>query len=187
MDEIPNKLDLVKALAHPDRLKVVGVLVRQPATLKDICAALSLSTRQAYNHISFLKYVGIVEEEAGFFRLGRDASVRLCDFEASPSEIEPLGLDATRFSLLKTYFKQDGTLRRIPNSRTQPEKFRLLLEYLQTAFEIGISYSEKQVNAILVRFHPDTAGLRRDLVDAGLLARERDGSRYWRPEPQVEQ
>jgi hypothetical protein len=187
MEGTPNKLDLVKTLAHPDRLKVVGVLVRQPATLKEICAALSLNTRQAYNHISFLKYVGIVEEEAGLFRLGRAAPIRLEDFEADTIEIDHMGLGAARFSLLKAYFKKDGTLRRIPNSRTQPEKFRLLLEYLQAAFEIGTFYSEKQVNAILVRFHPDTAGLRRDLVDAGLLARERDGSRYWRPDPQVEQ
>jgi hypothetical protein len=44
------------------------------------------------------------------------------------------------------------------------------------------SYTEKEVNMILARFHEDTPGLRRDLVDAGLLARERDGSRYWRPE-----
>jgi hypothetical protein len=128
-----------------------------------------------------------VEEEEGCYRLGRAAVVRLTDFEADPGAIDSMGLDAAPLNLLKAYFKKDGTLRRIPNSRTQPEKFRLLLEYLQAAFEIGTSYSEKQVNAILVRFHPDTAGLRRDLVDAGLLARERDGSRYWRPDPQGEQ
>jgi hypothetical protein len=38
------------------------------------------------------------------------------------------------------------------------------------------------VNQILRRFHEDTSGLRRDLVDANLLARISDGSRYWRVE-----
>ena len=47
------------------------------------------------------------------------------------------------------------------------------------------SYTEKEVNLILARFHEDTSGLRRNLVDAGLLARERDGSRYWRPETEA--
>jgi hypothetical protein len=43
-----------------------------------------------------------------------------------------------------------------------------------------VNYTEKEVNTILRRFHLDTAGLRRDLVDANMLARESDGSRYWR-------
>jgi len=27
----------------------------------------------------------------------------------------------------------------------------------------------------------DVSGLRRDLIDSGLMARESNGSRYWRP------
>jgi hypothetical protein len=37
------------------------------------------------------------------------------------------------------------------------------------------------VNAIIGRFNEDTSSLRRYLVEAGMLNRERDGSRYWRP------
>ena len=47
-------------------------------------------------------------------------------------------------------------------------------------FEDDTDYTEKEVNTILRRFHIDTAALRRYLVDHGLMARERDGSRYWR-------
>jgi hypothetical protein len=57
---------------------------------------------------------------------------------------------------------------------------RVILNYLINAFEVGRVYTEKEINAILKRFNEDVSGLRRDLVDAGLLARERDGSRYWR-------
>lgn len=56
----------------------------------------------------------------------------------------------------------------------------MILNYLINAFEVGRVYTEKEINAILKRFNEDVSGLRRDLVDAGLLARERDGSRYWR-------
>jgi hypothetical protein len=77
----------------------------------------------------------------------------------------------------------DGTIRQVPNSRTQAAKFRIVLEYLLAAFEPGVFYTEKEVNSILRRFHEDVSGLRRDLIDTKLLARERDGSKYWRPAP----
>jgi hypothetical protein len=57
----------------------------------------------------------------------------------------------------------------------------VLLDYLIQAFTPGVDYTEKEVNLIIRRFNVDVAGLRRDLIDAGLLQRERDGSRYWRP------
>jgi hypothetical protein len=68
-------------------------------------------------------------------------------------------------------------IRQIP---IQPAKLRIILNYLIPAFKPGVDYSEKEVNSILRRYHEDTAALRRYLMEAGLLARESDGSRYWR-------
>ena len=56
----------------------------------------------------------------------------------------------------------------------------MILNYLIQAFATDANYTEKEVNQILRRFHEDTAGLRRDLVDAKMLDRISDGSRYWR-------
>ena len=81
--------------------------------------------------------------------------------------------------MLATYLNPDGTIRQIPQ---QPAKLKVILDYLITAFAPGQNYTEKEVNTLIRRFHLDVSGLRRDLVDVGLLARERDGSRYWRPE-----
>jgi len=53
----------------------------------------------------------------------------------------------------------------------------------QPAFTPGAAYTEKEVNLIIKRFNADVSGLRRDLVDAGMLQRERDGSKYWREAP----
>ena len=41
-------------------------------------------------------------------------------------------------------------------------------------------YSEKQVNAILSRYHEDTASLRRELIGFSLMRRTDDGTKYWR-------
>jgi hypothetical protein len=53
-----------------------------------------------------------------------------------------------------------------------------VLDVLAQEFEPGRRYPERTVNAILRRWHDDTASLRRFLVDEEFLAR--DGGQYWR-------
>ncbi len=100
-----------------------------------------------------------------------------------PSYIAHPGMEPGAQKILGTFLNADGTIRQVPNSRTQAAKFHIVLEYLLAAFEPGVFYTEKEVNSILRRFNEDVSGLRRDLIDAKMLARERDGSKYWRPVP----
>ena len=90
----------------------------------------------------------------------------------------PANLDLKSQKILKTFLNPDGSIKNIP---AQP-KAQVIFEYLIEAFVPNTDYTEKQVNEIIRKFHVDTAGLRRDLVDAGLLSRETNGSRYWRTE-----
>ncbi len=55
--------------------------------------------------------------------------------------------------------------------------------YLAEKFEGNRDYTEKEVNSICEEWHTfgDYFILRRELVDHGLLCREPDGSRYWKP------
>lgn len=48
----------------------------------------------------------------------------------------------------------------------------MVLEHLVAAFEPGVRYREREVDAVLRSWHPDHASLRRYLVDEDLLARE---------------
>jgi hypothetical protein len=194
-------LDFVKAMSDPDRLKIIGALSRGPLTAARAAAAAGLPLRAAFNHLAFLEHVNVViaraaekkqdevcELDSAFLeRLARQqfGGTRPV-YDAVPGESSgpaPNAEEATRRTLAK-FLKPDGTIRQIPNSRSQQDKFRIILNYLISAFETGREYTEKDVNAIIKRFNDDVAGLRRDLVDAGMLARERDGSRYWRPECQ---
>ncbi|MDF5725661.1 MAG: DUF2087 domain-containing protein [Rhizonema sp. PD37] len=65
-------------------------------------------------------------------------------------------------------------------------KQRLVLEYLALKFEVGITYTEKEVNTLLNQHHlfGDPALLRRELFENGLIDRKRDGSAYWCRESQ---
>jgi hypothetical protein len=63
---------------------------------------------------------------------------------------------------------------------TQQKKLEVILRHVVKAFEPDTRYSEKQVNEILARFNEDTARLRRNLVDFGLMDRQGGGGDYWR-------
>lgn len=186
MNENAEMLDFVKALADADRLKIVGMLVQKPASLAQISAGLSLPTREVFNALEFLKFVSVVHEKEGLYELDTNGLETLArrQFEGKrPAYIPEPDLETDRQKVLAKFLNPDGTIRQVPNSRSQTDRFRIVLEYILAAFEPGTTYTEKEVNAIIRRFHEDVAGLRRDLIDAKMMARERDGSKYWRPEP----
>lgn len=60
----------------------------------------------------------------------------------------------------------------------------LVLAYLITKFDMGVTYNENEVNEILKQWHTfnDWPLLRRSLVDGGLLTRDINGYRYERPQ-----
>ena len=76
--------------------------------------------------------------------------------------------------LLQPYLR-DGRIVQIPRQR---QKRLALLDVLAQEFEPGVRYPERDVNEILARFHPDTAALRRYLVDEEFM--EREAGLYWR-------
>ena len=184
MNNTPDILDFVKAASDANRLRIIGVLAQKPATIKEIAHELDLPFRKAFNHIAYLEYVGVVHRTGDTFLLDDKAveSLSRTQFSGKREKYIPApDLDSKSRKVLAAYLNADGTIRQVP---FQSSKLRVILDYLISAFTPGVDYTEKEVNAILGRFHEDTAGLRRDLVEAGLLARESDGSRYWRlPEP----
>ena len=74
-------------------------------------------------------------------------------------------------------FMSKGKLVMIP---ARQAKRRRVLDWLAQEFEPGRIYPENAVNAILLRYHPDYAALRRYLVDEGFMEREGGGGAYWR-------
>ena len=72
-------------------------------------------------------------------------------------------------------FVTDGRLAQIP---AQHKRRLVILDWLASRFEPGVRYPEREVNGIIQRHHPDTASLRRYLVDLGFM--QRDHGIYWR-------
>ncbi|HMZ42524.1 MAG TPA: DUF2087 domain-containing protein [Anaerolineales bacterium] len=179
METNPEMLDFVKAMSNPNRLRIIGLLSQNPLSRAEITARLNLSPKEALNHLTFLENVGAVLQTEEIYTLNDDRLATLAReklAEERPVFIPAPDLDEKSKKVLKAHLNADGSIKQIP---AQP-KLQAILNYLVGFFEFGTNYTEKEVNTIIRRFHIDTAGLRRDLIEAGLLNRESDGSRYWR-------
>jgi hypothetical protein len=183
MNNSNELLDFVKAMTDVDRLRIIGVLARRRADKAEIAGRLNLPLRDVVDHLAFLEHVGVINLKDNLYELNSDKVEGLARVhlrEEKEAYVPAPDLDEKSRKILISCLEPDGTIKRLPSQTSQ---LKVILNYLVQAFAPGVDYSEKEVNTIVRRFHVDVSGLRRDLVDAGLLARERDGSRYWRVAP----
>lgn len=189
----PNMLDFIKAMSDAERLKIIGILTKFPSTAAQVAAELHVPFRDAFDHLAFLCFVGVVRTDTGdqsqdaIYALNPEGVDKLAQARLAnqrESYVSAPNLDEKARKVLVAYLNPDGSIRQLPS--IQSGKLKYILEYLVQAFTPGVDYKEKEVNAIIRRFHEDVSGLRRDLIDAGLLQRISDGSRYWRPAPSSE-
>ena len=180
MELQPEILSFVKAMASAERLRVIGALVSGRATQAEIAEQLGIPVRDVFNHLSFLVHVDVVSEAGGVYELNEKAIESLArgQFEGKrPSYVPKDDQEEDVRKVLKSFLNADGTLKQFP---PMGNKLLIILNFIVDAFSFDANYTEKEVNTILRRFHLDTAALRRYLVDYALMARESDGTRYWR-------
>src|SRR5690349_22418162 len=171
MNEQPEILSFVKAMASAERLRIVGVLARGKATQAEIAGQLGMPVRDVFNHLSFLAEVGIIHDTDGVYDLDEKAieSFARGQFEGKRESFVPEKEEKEDVRrVLKNFLNPDGSLKQIP---LQGNKLSIILNFIVDAFAYNENYTEKEVNTILRRFHVDTATLRRYLVDNGLMAR----------------
>lgn len=176
-----------KALSDANRLKIVGLLAQRPYSGEELAALLNLKASTVSHHLARLVKVGLISARAegyySVYQLDKSALEAMSRSLFSPEQIvtsaSDVDMNGYDRKVLHDYCRRDGRLKTIPAQR---KKLDAVLRYVVKAFDAGKRYSEKKVNEILVGYHEDTATLRRELVGAGLMARESDGSAYWRVE-----
>jgi len=174
-----------KALADRSRLRIVGLLAGGHwMAVEDLAAALDLTPGTIVHHLNRLRAAGLVESRprppyveyslqigrlaelgARLDRIERD--VRSAGEEQVAADM-PAWAEPKDVRVLRAFFEGDRLLS-IP---AQHNKRMVILRYLaETVFEQGQEYPEKEVNMRLALRHPDTASLRRYLVDEGFMSR----------------
>ena len=169
--------ELVGLLADDDRRRVVAALILGAADAEGVRRDAGLDARAAGRAIQRLVDAGLVvrADDASLHLLGEAfALAARSEAQHAPRPEEHTGEPAEVARVLRA-FVRDGRLMSIPAVHS---KRLVVLDWLAQRFEPGRRYSEEMVNLILAQVHPDTAALRRYLVDDGFLSRER--GEYWR-------
>lgn len=187
MDEnlAPDLIRFFKALADSNRLKIIGLLARESLSVEQLAAILHLSPSTISHHLSKLAEAGLVSASArsyyNIYRLEQknleNLAQHLLKSDTLQSIASGVDMDAYDRKVISDYLMPDGRLKTIPAQR---KKLEAILRYLIEQFETEKTYTEREVNEIIARFHPDTTSLRRELIGAQLLGRSKDGREYWR-------
>ena len=173
--------DFLRVALDPDRLAVLGLAAAAPLDIADAAHRLSLTVGQVRRAVSQLVEAGLLDQHLSLDRATLRAIAASLPTEepAADSVLDRPWTDEER-QILGRFFV--GT--RLTEVPAPLGRRRIVLERLAHEFEVGVRYTERDVNSILQTFHPDYAALRRYMVDEGFLSRA-DGS-YWRSGGRVE-
>ncbi len=157
-----NAAELAGLLSEPERLRVVAALALGATTVAEVVARADLDLRTMTRALRRLETGGLVSTVDGLLVLRGDVIKEAARSAVPPQATgEPPTGDRAMDSVLRR-FVIDGRLVSIPASHG---KRRKILEHIVMAFEPGVRYPERDVNAMLPAWHPDYATLRRYLVD----------------------
>jgi len=170
-----------KAMADANRLQIIGLLAREPMSVEQLASRLEISASTASHHLSKLSQVGLVSARPkSYYNIYQFEAGALHKMVRRLHEDEILALappDAISEDerILRNFLEPDGRISKIPVGR---KKKIVVLNHILQSFERGRRYTEKELNAIIRRFHEDTASIRRDMIGFRMMARER--GIYWR-------
>ena len=178
MTESPfDARELVGLLADHDRRRAIAALVLGAATIEAVQADAGLSARAAGRAVQRLVDAGLVirGDDNTLHLLGEAfALAARVEAERAPRSVEHDDEPEDVARVLRAFVRR-GRLTSIPTVRS---KRIVILDWLAQRFEPGRHYPERTVNHILAEVHPDTAALRRYMVDEDILSR--DHGEYWR-------
>jgi hypothetical protein len=178
---VDDAVDVLAAVADHERIRVVGALVLGAGTADEVAAATGIAKRRVLEVLVRLEAATVVRRTDGGWAFDVDRLKEIAKEARPRDEPDDVGeVDHDTARVLHTFLR-GGRLTQIPLQR---QKRLVVLDHVCRVFDIGECYSEREVNAFLRAFHPDTAALRRYLVDEGFLSR--DHNVYWRTGGTVE-
>ena len=184
-DQLQSLLAFFKALANESRLKIIGILANRECSVSDLADLLDLRESTVSHHLAMLRELDLVRVEAEgntrIYWLNQEALTQMNKDLFSSDSLATLVQDVDEQSwedkVLST-FVIDDRLTQIP---ARLKKRQVILNWLVNKFEFDRRYSEREVNEIIQRHHPEYASLRRYMIENKLM--QRDKGVYWRLAP----
>ena len=167
-----NSIEVFKVLADETRLKIVNILEVEDSYVELIASKLSITEATVCYHLKKMEKAGLITSSRSqyyvIYSLKNDfLDSTLRDIIITPDHSFENDNDY-RSSVLSHFFKY-GKLISLP---VQRKKREIVLSEIAKAFETGRTYTENEVNEIIMRYYDDHCTLRREMIAAGLMVRE---------------
>jgi hypothetical protein len=185
---------LLKTLADEDRILMIGLMGQKEWQVRDLAQLMQLPAADVFRHLYEMHHVSLLnlrmDGTQDYYRVNErkldqlKGFINKIDTQPEPIEgesadyawIDALSIDDEDKKVLRDY-TLNGRLTQLP---LKEKKWLAVLRWLATKFEVGIQYTEKQVNALLTEVHEDYATIRRNLIEYGFMQRDSGGRAYWR-------
>lgn len=174
--DLEARAALFKSLSHPVRLLIVNLIRLKPRHGEELAEIIQLKPATISHHLSKLSDVGLIKSKKDQYYQTYSLLPTLLNLKliellqiTQPSLAAETEQDAYRMKVIKTFFRH-GRLVQFP---AQLKKRIIVLEKISDAFEPDRSYTEKEVNHILLDYHDDVASLRRGMIEQKMMKRNR--------------
>jgi len=179
--DVPSTINVLKALADRSRLRIVNALMEEPRYVEELAQRLGLAASTVSFHLKKLEEAGLVvsskQQYYTVYALQRELLDKplaaMVAIEETDRRDQTERMEAYREKVLRTFLRY-GKLIKIP---VQHKKRMIILEEIAKRFEPGKRYPEREVNLVIADFHDDFCTIRRDMIGAGIMKRERGV--YW--------
>jgi hypothetical protein len=169
-------VDFHKALADPNRLKIIMLLAGGRQSGQEIAQKLGLTPSTVTHHMNLLRDVALVkgerEKNTIYFELNEKQFHQ--KHQALVGRVNRIkrasgGTAGERERVIQNFFDADGRLKTIPAQR---KKKMLAFEHMLEGLEVAHPYTEKEINEYIKQFHEDYATIRREFVMNHYMHRE---------------
>ncbi len=176
VSDVDHVVDLFKALADPNRLRIMGLLVEEERCGQELAETLNLAPGTVTHHLQILRKLGLLTEERRppytYVKLDypklRQAVLPLLKKERVQQFASGPDVGREKRRVLNAFF--DGpTLKSIPAQRRKKE---IVFEEILRRLPAQSSFKEAKLSQLLKKIHPDFCTIRREFIMGRYMERE---------------
>ncbi len=169
-------LKLFKCLGDKSRLQILKSLAKEDMYVELLAERIGLTPATVSFHLKKLEDSGAVssrkEQYYTVYSINRGIFmtniIDIINETSSEEDEQKKREEAYRKKVIESFFEY-GKLKAIPAQR---KKERIVLEEIAKDFKQGITYSEKEINDIIMKYNDDYCTIRRDMISEGIMTRE---------------